>query len=147
MDLEQRKKLAKQLRKVRTETTRAIRLLEDDGPGDVEVVSQETNVLQESNKSLKDHFAIQTYRDVFHSYPKKTLWQWIADNVDDDERWRAACSKWLLRGYNPNNVSGIYDFYQGTEVGATVQITVDGLDYIQHPDGTRELIVEETERS
>ncbi len=102
---------------------------------------------------ISDHPAVQTYRDVFHTYPQVGMYADIVDQVGDLdanlELWRECCKYWLGAGWNPKNIDGQLERYRelnvpGDVAEPTPQV-IDGVGYLVHPDGTRELIATESE--
>jgi len=62
--------------------------------------------------------AINAYRAIFHSYPRRETWGFIVTAVgerpDRLQTWARVCTEWLLRGYNKYNVRGLIDcFHKG----------------------------------
>ncbi|RMD59751.1 hypothetical protein D6833_10980, partial [Candidatus Parcubacteria bacterium] len=60
--------------------------------------------------------AVQAFREITMTYPKKSLWGDIAATVDDLDRWRRIVKRWVALGWNPLNVAGMLDCYRKGEI-------------------------------
>lgn len=56
--------------------------------------------------------AVGVYVDIWGRYPSKPQMRLIADTVTDLDRWKAAVSAWMARGYRPTNVDGMLEWYR-----------------------------------
>ena len=154
MTLESLQVQIKKLRAARTKISQIIKNLEilllDLNPEspDPAISSPEKPAKFQPKPKLSDHPAIQTYRDVFHTYPKKGVYQFIitavGDKPEDLEIWRECCAYWLQSGWNPNNILGQIERYTEQRVAVVqAQVTtlekIDGVQYLVYPDGSREL--------
>ena len=94
-----------------------------------------------------DHPAIQTYRDVFHTYPQKGMYQQIVEQVGDNKAdliiWRDCCTTWCGNGWNPKNIAGQLERFSQEWMDAGPgdfhEEVIDGVRYNVYADGTREL--------
>lgn len=59
-----------------------------------------------------DHPAVKAYRDLCRLTPNAEARAAIADTVVDLDHWKETCRSWMLKGYRPQNVEGLLDFYQ-----------------------------------
>lgn len=60
---------------------------------------------------------VEAYRQAFGRYPAKHLWDDMAAAVGERvELWRDVCAAWALRGYNPANLAGMYEWFRAGAV-------------------------------
>jgi hypothetical protein len=96
---------------------------------------------------LSHHPAIQTYRDVFHTYPKvptyPTIIKEVGDKLGELALWRECCTYWLGKGWNPHNITDQLQRFneQWLDIGpgSSHEEVIDGLLYNVYADGSREL--------
>jgi len=142
------------LSKARAETAQAIKNLKallamlrttTEAPATESPKSQKATETGTETSKLHEHPAIQTYRDVFRSYPQTGSYELITARVGagdgDLAAWRETCSKWMLAGYNPKNVQGLIEMFLETvparEGGGFTFKTIDGIPYRVYDDGDR----------
>lgn len=146
-------KEVKKLRLARTKLSQSIKMLErlmetlDLGPSPESQDQPQAKGTQKSQPKpkLNEHPAIQTYRDVFHTYPKvptyPTIIEAVGDKPEDMEIWRECCTFWLGIGWNPQNITGQLERYneEWMSGGPGGTKLIDGVLYRVHADGSREL--------
>jgi len=72
-------------------------------------------------KAHKEVFpAVEAFRAAAGTYPVKALWQGMDEAVGQDPTdvsfWGQVVSSWIAKGWNPRNVSGMFDFYKRREL-------------------------------
>ena len=90
---------------------------------------------------------MQVFRDVFKRYPRTPQQEIIVESVGENPEqltiWREACTYWMMKGWNPDNVGGLMEIYnekflaQDPGSGFTLR-EIDGLMYKVYADGDRE---------
>ena len=71
-------------------------------------------------KKTEHYPAVETFREAAGAYPVKALWvsmhEAIGSAPDDLEFWRQVVHGWIVKGWNPRNLSGMFDFYKRREL-------------------------------
>lgn len=71
--------------------------------------------------------AVEAFRAAANTYPNKALWQSMAEAVgdqpDDVAFWQQVVGAWIAKGYNPQNVAGMFDFFKRRELPAAGSAT------------------------
>ena len=105
----------KKLRAARTKLSQTIKALETLLVLSLESPEAPQAKEIQSKPKPSDHPALQTYRDVFHTYPQKGTYAYIVGSVGDKpedlEIWRECCSYWMGNGWNPKNINGQLERY------------------------------------
>lgn len=64
--------------------------------------------------------SVEAYREGAGRYPAKHLWQMMDDAIGQDEKkvslWRDVVSGYVLMGWNPSNVAGMFEYYKRAEI-------------------------------
>jgi hypothetical protein len=64
--------------------------------------------------------AVKAFREEAHRFPPKAWWSKVAGAVGEGEQeiswWREVVTAWVGRGYNPQNVSGMLDWFRAGSI-------------------------------
>ena len=63
--------------------------------------------------SPQNHPAVLAYTEVSRRKPSNVIAEQIINEVTDVEKWAAAVKEYVLRGWNPMNISGMLKLYKG----------------------------------
>lgn len=58
-----------------------------------------------------DSWQLQVYRELVHLQVPHALRDTVLSVVDDQSRWRIVITEWIGRGYRPNAITGMLDWY------------------------------------
>lgn len=58
-----------------------------------------------------DSWQIRAYRDIARLTPPHAVRDRMLQSIVDEAKWREAIQAWIARGYRPQNIDGMIDFY------------------------------------
>lgn len=59
-----------------------------------------------------DSWQIRAYRDIARLTPPHAVRDRMLQSIVDEAKWREAIQAWIARGYRPQNIDGMIDFYK-----------------------------------
>jgi hypothetical protein len=67
-------------------------------------------------RAMTEQPVIVAYRAVFQRFPSRAqMVQLLQHGISDLPRWERALTSWLMAGYNPLNIGGMFDWYDHPE--------------------------------
>lgn len=90
---------------------------------DRESVNAPTPITPKPSKNPKsvapfmDNEAVLIYKDLAHNTPVEAVRAEIAARVTNLSKWRDIVTDWVMHGYNPRNLRGMLDKYDGKPYG------------------------------
>ena len=89
--------------------------------------------------------SVEAFREAAGHYPTKALWQSMGEAIGSDpvniDFWKQVVTGWIAKGWNPRNLSGMFDFYKRRELpggaayksgaGATTSKYSDALSFLE----------------
>lgn len=93
-----------------------VKLFDQEVVKNIDTQKKGKNIGKKSTSATRDvridSWQLQTYRELVHLQVPHALRDIVIATVVDPERWRIVITEWIGRGFRPNSITGMLDWYE-----------------------------------